>query len=332
MNAEADDQAVTDTDTDIDRDSHADPEGDADEAQRATEPVLIATGLGVDGEHGALFTDVDLALSRGFHAIQMPGGPAQDVLLLTLAGRFAPTRGSVSVFGDTTPGAIRRHCAIAAFADIDDLDESVTVQTVARLQPAVDAYSLEARVVVVTGAGNGIGRATALLSGARGASVSVVDKDFSAAEAVAAELSNAGVKAIGLEADVSDEAAVDDVVRRTVSELGPLYGYVNNAGVIVTKPLVETTVDDWELTMQVNARGAFLGSRAAVREFLRTQSPGAIVNVGIDLGDRRPGRPTGILRQQGSGAAAEPADRSRLLSPWNPLQRGKPRIGDHHGP
>lgn len=130
MNAEADDQAVTDTDTDIDRDSHTDPEGDADEAQRATEPVLIATGLGVDGEHGALFADVDLAFSRGFHAIQMPGGPAQDVLLLTLAGRFAPTRGSVSVFGDTTPGAIRRHCAIAAFADIDDLDESVTVQTV----------------------------------------------------------------------------------------------------------------------------------------------------------------------------------------------------------
>lgn len=92
--------------------------------------IITARGLGVDGEHGPLFSDVDLALMPGFHAIQMPGGPAQDGLLLTLAGRFAATRGAVSVLGATAPRAIRRHCAIAAFADIDDLDESVTVQTV----------------------------------------------------------------------------------------------------------------------------------------------------------------------------------------------------------
>lgn len=102
----------------------------ADEAPSAAQPVVIAAGLGVDGEHGPLFSDVDLVLSQGFHAIQMPGGPAQDALLLTIAGRFAPTRGTVSVFGDTRPRAIRRHCAIAAFTDIDDLDESVTVRTV----------------------------------------------------------------------------------------------------------------------------------------------------------------------------------------------------------
>lgn len=101
----------------------------AEEAPPAADAVVIAAGLGADGEHGPLFCGVDLALPVGFHAIQMPGGSAQDVLLLTIAGRFAPTRGTVSVFGDTTPRAIRRHCAIAAFADIDDLDESVTVHT-----------------------------------------------------------------------------------------------------------------------------------------------------------------------------------------------------------
>lgn len=95
-----------------------------------SEPSIVAAGLGVDGEHGPLFSGVDLELGPGFHAIQMPGGPGQDVLLLTLAGRVKPSHGTVTVLGDTAPSMIRRHCSIAAFADIDELEESVTVQTV----------------------------------------------------------------------------------------------------------------------------------------------------------------------------------------------------------
>jgi ABC-type Mn2+/Zn2+ transport system ATPase subunit len=95
------------------------------------EPTLItATGLGVDGEHGPLFSNIDLALTSGFHAIQMPGGPGQTALLLTLAGRLKASHGTVTVLGDSEPRAIRRHCSIAAFADIDDLEEAVTVQAV----------------------------------------------------------------------------------------------------------------------------------------------------------------------------------------------------------
>lgn len=102
-----------------------------DEQDAAAPPPLItATGLGVDGEHGPLFSDIDLALTAGFHAIQMPGGPGQTALLLTLAGRLKATHGTVTVLGDSEPRAIRRHCSIAAFADIDDLEETVTVQTV----------------------------------------------------------------------------------------------------------------------------------------------------------------------------------------------------------
>jgi ABC-type dipeptide/oligopeptide/nickel transport system ATPase subunit len=96
----------------------------------APAPLITANGLGVDGEHGPLFSGVDLALTPGFHAIQMPGGPGQTTLLLTLAGRFKATHGSLSVLGETSPRAIRRHCSIAAFDDIDELEESVTVQTV----------------------------------------------------------------------------------------------------------------------------------------------------------------------------------------------------------
>ena len=98
-----------------------DAEGDA---------LIVARGLTFDGEHGPLFSDVDLDLDRGLHAVQMPGGHSQKALLLTLAGRLKPSAGTVRVLGDDSPRAIRRHCAIAAFADIDDLDEAVTVGTV----------------------------------------------------------------------------------------------------------------------------------------------------------------------------------------------------------
>lgn len=111
-------------------DTAGDPAGDEAEDASSDEPVIVAAGLGLDGEHGPLFSGIDLELAAGFHAIQMPGGPGQHSLLLTLAGRVKPSHGTVTVLGDTAPRAIRRHCAIAAFADIDDLEESVTVATV----------------------------------------------------------------------------------------------------------------------------------------------------------------------------------------------------------
>jgi ABC-type multidrug transport system ATPase subunit len=98
--------------------------------ERDATAVITATGLGVDGEHEPLFSAIDLTIPEGFNAIQMPGGPGQTALLLTLAGRFKPSHGSLTVLGDTKPRAIRRHCAIAAFPDIDELEESVSVQTV----------------------------------------------------------------------------------------------------------------------------------------------------------------------------------------------------------
>ncbi|MDT7769699.1 MAG: hypothetical protein QOI30_2709, partial [Mycobacterium sp.] len=101
-----------------------------DESDAPAPALITAAGLGVDGEHGPLFSGIDLSLSSAFHAIQMPGGPGQTTLLLTLSGRFKASHGTLTVLGETTPRAIRRHCSIAAFPDIDELEESVTVQTV----------------------------------------------------------------------------------------------------------------------------------------------------------------------------------------------------------
>jgi ABC-type multidrug transport system ATPase subunit len=97
------------------------PDGDA---------IIVSRGLTFDGEHAPLFSDVDMDLGPGLHAVHMPGGHSQKALLLTLAGRLKPSAGTVAVFGETAPRAIRKHCAIAAFGDIDDLDEAVTVGTV----------------------------------------------------------------------------------------------------------------------------------------------------------------------------------------------------------
>ncbi|AQT80203.1 hypothetical protein B1R94_14430 [Mycolicibacterium litorale] len=96
----------------------------------ATETVISAAGLRVDGEHGPLFDGVDFSCPAGLHALQLPGGHPQAALLLVLAGRLKPTAGALSVYGATDLRAIRRHCAIAVFRDIDELEEAVTVGAV----------------------------------------------------------------------------------------------------------------------------------------------------------------------------------------------------------
>lgn len=95
-----------------------------------TDMVITATGLRVDGEHGRLFGGVDFSCPPGLHALLLPGGHPQAALLLVLAGRLKPAAGKVVVRGATDPRAIRRHCAIAAFRDIDELEEAVTVGVV----------------------------------------------------------------------------------------------------------------------------------------------------------------------------------------------------------
>src|SRR5689334_7137899 len=130
MHAEDEPQGESET-SKTDSADAAEPDADeSDTGEPDDKPLIVTTGLGVDGEHEPLFSGVDLELTRGFHAIQMPGGWGQTALLLTLAGRLKPTHGTVTVCGETDPKAIRRHCAVAAFADIDELEDSVTVQTV----------------------------------------------------------------------------------------------------------------------------------------------------------------------------------------------------------
>lgn len=132
--------------------------------------------------------------------------------------------------------------------------------------------------VIVTGSGSGIGAATSRMAASRGASVTVADIAGSAAEAVVDEIRESGGQAAAYVVDVADESQVEEMFTRAAERTGPVHGIVNNAGVIVTRPLEQTTLDEWRRCMDVNAQGTFLGCKHAVRHFLEHDIPGSIVN------------------------------------------------------
>jgi rhamnulose-1-phosphate aldolase/alcohol dehydrogenase len=131
---------------------------------------------------------------------------------------------------------------------------------------------LATRVAYVTGAGSGIGRAIAHRLAAEGACVVVADRDADAAKQVAEKLGNADV-AIASVVDVGHEDAVAASLHEAVLAFGGVDLVVNNAGLSISKPLLETTLDDWDLQHDVMARGSFLVSREAVR-VMRPQGMG----------------------------------------------------------
>ncbi len=134
----------------------------------------------------------------------------------------------------------------------------------AKLQRMPKPKPLATRIALVTGAGSGIGKAIAHRLAAEGACVVVADIDAASADAVALELGGPDV-AIAVTADVTDEAQVVAAFRAGVLAFGGVDLVVNNAGLSISKPLLETTVGDWDLQHDVMARGSFLVSREAAR-------------------------------------------------------------------
>ena len=123
---------------------------------------------------------------------------------------------------------------------------------------------LSGRVALVTGAAQGIGLAIAHRLAAEGACVVVADMNMEGAEEVAASLGGPD-KAVAVHADVTDESAVSAMVDSAVLAFGGLDLVVNNAGLSISKPLLETTAKDWDLQHDVMARGSFLVAREAAR-------------------------------------------------------------------
>ncbi len=127
------------------------------------------------------------------------------------------------------------------------------------------------RVVIVTGAGQGIGRAHALAFAADGAAVVVNDFNADAAQAVAAEISAAGGKAVANSADVADWEAGAHLVQTAIDEFGGLDTVVNNAGFLRDRMLVSLSEDEWDAVVRVHLKGHFVVLRHAA-DYWRTQS------------------------------------------------------------
>ena len=148
----------------------------------------------------------------------------------------------------------------------------------AKLRRMPKPKPLATRVVVVTGAGSGIGRAIAHRLAAEGACVVVADLDADAGAKVAAELGNPDV-AVSVTCDVTDEEQVAAALQQATLAFGGVDLVVNNAGLSISKPLLETTIRDWDLQHQVMARGSFLVSREAARIMLAQGLGGDIVYI-----------------------------------------------------
>ncbi|MEU9017910.1 bifunctional aldolase/short-chain dehydrogenase [Actinomadura sp. NPDC048394] len=176
--------------------------------------------------------------------------------------------------------------ALSSYAPIDEAEKfriEYWELEEAKLRRMPKPKPLATRVALVTGGGSGIGAATARRLAAEGACVVVADRDLGAAEKVAAELGanalQAADVAVAVGADVTSEDEIAAAVRDAVLAFGGVDLVVNNAGLSISKPLLDTTVADWDLQHDVMARGSFLVSRETARVMIEQGMGGDIVYV-----------------------------------------------------
>ncbi|MEI4278446.1 bifunctional aldolase/short-chain dehydrogenase [Klenkia terrae] len=197
---------------------------------------------------------------------------------------FGATKQTARVAGEFYVNAInvmRGAESVSAYAPIDEVEKfrieywSLEEAKLARMPKP---KPLASRVALVTGAASGIGKAIAQRLAAEGACVVVADLDLAKAQEAAAGIGSTDV-AVGVAADVSDGEAVAAAFAAAALAFGGVDLVVNNAGLSISKPLLETTERDWDLQHDVMAKGSFLVSREAARVMVEQGLGGDVVYI-----------------------------------------------------
>ncbi len=196
-------------------------------------------------------------------------------------GRDAQTARVASEFYRNAINVMRGAEAVSRYSPIDESEKfriEYWALEEAKLARMPEPKPLATRVALVTGGGSGIGRAIALRLAAEGACVAVADRDADAAARVAAEIGTADV-AVPITVDVTDPAAIREGIAATARAFGGVDLVVNNAGLSISKSLLETSESDWDLQHSVMARGSFLVAREAARAMIAQGMGGDIVYI-----------------------------------------------------
>lgn len=160
--------------------------------------------------------------------------------------------------------------------------------------------NLQGRLALVTGAGPNIGREIARTLAAAGATVLCNDVVVERSQDTAKWISDQGLKAFPLPADITDPQQVAEMVRKAKAEYGVIDTLVNNAAMTIPKGLLTTTIEEWNKVIQVILNGTFLVSSEVAKGLLEAGKPGAIVNIASTSGHR--GRSTALAYTTAKGA------------------------------
>ncbi|HOX71720.1 MAG: 3-hydroxybutyrate dehydrogenase [Dokdonella sp.] len=139
---------------------------------------------------------------------------------------------------------------------------------------------LEGKVALITGAASGIGKRIAEVYAKNGATVAIADLNLDGAQATAAEIESAGGKALGVAMNVTDETEVDAGVAEVIGKLGKVDILISNAGIQIVKPVEEFSLAEWKKMLAIHLDGAFLTTRACLKDMYRRGKGGAILYMG----------------------------------------------------
>jgi NAD(P)-dependent dehydrogenase (short-subunit alcohol dehydrogenase family) len=152
------------------------------------------------------------------------------------------------------------------------------------------SFDISGQVALVTGASSGIGEHFAEVLAAAGAKVALAARRIDRLAELAREIEGRGGACLPIACDVTDQKSIVNAIAAAEDQLGPLSILVNNAGVVVSKPLFEHTEEDWDHVVDTNLKGAWLMARDFAHHLVEKKRPGRIINISSVLASRTIGR------------------------------------------